>query len=69
MNYKRTIPLFSKLTRTYLIKLSDNTNKLKITQDYVLFKEGDTADRVYIVRDGEYVVTKKIVPQINSLKT
>lgn len=61
VNYMRTIPLFSKLTRTYLNKLSDNTKKLKITKDYVLFKEGDTADRVYIVRDGEYVVTKKIV--------
>jgi hypothetical protein len=61
VNYLRTIPLFGKLTRTYLGKLSDNTKELKITKDFVLFKEGDTADRVYIVRDGEYVVTKKIV--------
>jgi CRP-like cAMP-binding protein len=42
-------------------KLSDNTKEIKITKDFLLFKEGDTADRVYIVRDGEYVVTKKIL--------
>ena len=61
VNYLRNnIPIFNKLTRTYLGKLSDNTKELKITNDFVIFKEGDIADRVYIVKDGEYVVTKKI---------
>ena len=61
VNWIKNIPLFGKLTRTYLGKLSDNTKEIKITKDFLLFKEGDTADRVYIVRDGEYVVTKKIL--------
>lgn len=61
VNWIKNIPLFTKLTRTYLGKLSDNTKEIKITKDFLLFKEGDTADRVYIVRDGEYVVTKKIL--------
>ena len=61
VSYIKKIPLFSKLSRTYLGKLSDNTKELKVTKDYVLFREGDIADRVYIVKDGEYVVTKKII--------
>lgn len=59
INYVKSIPLFSKMTRTSLGKLLSNFKNLDVNKDCYLYKEGDPADRVYIVRDGEFVVTKK----------
>lgn len=61
VNYIKKLPLFNKLTRTYIGKLTDNTKELKVTKDCVIYKEGDLADKVYIVKEGEFVVSKKII--------
>lgn len=34
-------------------------NPMKCTKDHFLYKEGDTADKVYIIQSGEFVITKK----------
>ena len=57
----KKLPLFNKLTRTYIGKLTDNTKELKVTKDCVIYKEGDSADKVFIVKEGEFVVSKKII--------
>ena len=51
--------MFHKLTRTFLGKLLLNFKPLKVNKDCYLYKEGDPAERVYIVKEGEFVVTKK----------
>ena len=61
VNFIKNIPLFSKLTRTYLGKLSNHFKFLNVTKDNVLFKEGDIADRVFIIKNGEFIVTKKLI--------
>lgn len=61
VNYIKKLPLFNKLTRTYIGKLTDNTKELKVTKDCIIYKEGDPADKVYIVKEGEFVVSKKII--------
>ena len=63
ISYLKKISLFSKLTKTFVGKISDNIKEIKVTKDFVLYREGDVADRVYIIKDGEYIVTKKIVSQ------
>jgi hypothetical protein len=61
VNYIKKLPLFNKLTRTYIGKLTDNTKEVKVTKDCVIYKEGDLADKVFIVKEGEFVVSKKII--------
>jgi CRP-like cAMP-binding protein len=34
---------------------------MKITKEGYLYKEGDVADKVFIVKEGEFEVTKKLV--------
>lgn len=58
--------MFCKLTRTFLGKLLLNFKPLDVNKDCFLYKEGDAAERVYIVKEGEFVVTKK---QIKKNKT
>lgn len=34
---------------------------VSVTKDNILFKEGDIADKVYIITDGDFIVTKRTV--------
>lgn len=62
--------MFAKLSRTYMtnkliqfIKQKDDKDR-KSTQtvrDQIIFKEGDPADYVYIVRSGEFQVLKTVL--------
>lgn len=38
-----------------------NFFELSCTKDYIVFKEGDVADRVYIIKEGEFMVTKRLI--------
>lgn len=60
VTFVKKIPLFYNLTRTYLSKLCLKVEFLEVNKDHVLFKEGDVADKVYIIKSGEFVVTKKL---------
>ena len=33
----------------------------KCTKDHFLYKEGDTVDKIYIIKSGEFVITKKLI--------
>lgn len=62
--------MFTKLSRTYMtnkliqfLKQKDDKDKKssKTVRDQLIFKEGDSADFVYIVRSGEFQVLKTVL--------
>ena len=62
VNFIKRIPIFGKLSRTYLQqRLMPNFFELNCTRDFIVFKEGDAADRVYIIKEGEFMVTKRLI--------
>jgi len=47
---------------TYLnIKLMPHFYNYECTRDKIIFKEGDLADKVFIIKDGEFAVSKKLI--------
>jgi CRP-like cAMP-binding protein len=50
VNFIKKIPLFSKLTNTQLTRFSFFLKPLKCTKDHYLYKEGETADMVFIIK-------------------
>ena len=62
VNFLKNVPLFSKLTSTYLKnKLADHFVHLRATKDAIIISEGRPADRVYIIKEGEFIVTKRLI--------
>ena len=58
---KRT-PLFDKLSHTYLTtKLMPCFFNQDCNKDFVVFREGEIADKVYIILSGEFKCTKLAV--------
>ena len=54
INFLRTIPVLSLLTKTSLGKLTYQFTNKKCIRDGYLYKEGDPAEYVYIVKSGEF---------------
>lgn len=61
INFLRNIPVFQLLTRTSLGKMTYYFEDMKTIKGCLLYKEGDSADFVYIVKGGEFQVTKRII--------
>jgi len=61
VNFVKNIPLFSKLTRTFLSRLSYYFKPFNCTKDSFLYREGDVAEKVFIIKEGEFIVTKKLI--------
>jgi hypothetical protein len=40
--------------------LAVDFEQIEVTKDCVLTKEGEPADRVFIVMDGDFMITKKV---------
>ena len=54
----RRLPLFSKnLSFNFLKKFADHLTEKTCVKDTIIFKEGDDAEHIFIVRKGEFVVT------------
>ena len=53
INFLRNIPVFSLLTRTSLGKMTYYFETKNCIRDAILYKEGDPAEYVYIVKQGE----------------
>ena len=34
---------------------------MDVTRDQIIFKEGDPADKIYIIKEGEFAVSKKLI--------
>lgn len=45
--------------RTFIGKFADRLEQKTCIKDQILYKEGDPIDYVYIVRSGEFIVTRK----------
>lgn len=61
INFLRNIPVFSLLTRTSLGKMTYYFETKNCIRDAILYKEGDPAEYVYIVKQGELQATKRIL--------
>eukprot|EP00347_Sterkiella_histriomuscorum_P000821 403374386 len=61
INFLRNIPVFSLLTRTSLGKMTYYFENKSCIRDSFLYKEGDQADYVYIIKSGEFEATKRIL--------
>lgn len=59
---KQQVPLFiqSRPNRTTLNKLASDFEYLNVTKDCVLIKEGELAKKVFIVIEGDFIITKNI---------
>jgi CRP-like cAMP-binding protein len=61
INFLRNIPVLHLLTRTSLGKMTYYFENKSCIRDSYLYKEGDIADYVYIVKSGEFQATKRII--------
>lgn len=67
VQFVRKIPIFCKLSTTYLNqRLMPNFFDVEVNKGQFIIKEGDPADRVYIVKAGEFQVTKKMIHKESS---
>ena len=61
INFIRKIDLFSKLTNVTLFKFSMYSKPKTCFKDFYLFKEGQPANAVFIIKSGEFLVTRRLV--------
>lgn len=57
--FLRKVPLFSELTETDLDRLFSLAEPVKLKAGDVLMKEGAPSDSMYVVREGEFEITKR----------
>ena len=60
VNFIKGLPIFSKLSRTYLTKFASNIKTMTCNKDQILYRQGDPVGRVYIIREGEFEISKKL---------
>ena len=60
VNFIKGLPIFSKLSRTYLTKFASNIKTMTCNKHQVLYRQGDPVERVYIIREGEFEISKKL---------
>ena len=59
VQFVKTIPIFGKLSTTYLNqRLMPNFQDIRVSRGQYITKEGQPADKIYIIKDGEFQVTK-----------
>ena len=61
INFLRSLPLFSALTKTSISKLTYQFSDISTIKGQILYKEGDPADYIFIVKSGQYEMSKGIV--------
>lgn len=62
VQFVKKIPVFGKLSTTYLNqRLMPHFFDVDVLKHQVIMKEGDPADKVYIIKEGEFAVSKKLV--------
>lgn len=60
INFIKMLPVFAKLSRTQLTRYTYNLKDVQIIKDSFLYKEGDLADKVFIIREGEFQILKRV---------
>ena len=57
-DFLRKVPLFADLAEADLDRLCEAAREVVLEPGATLFREGDTGDRAYIIRDGELEIVK-----------
>ena len=60
LEFFKSIPALAKNSNSYLKKLEYNFEVRQYIRNQELFREGDPSDTVYLVKTGEFELTKKI---------
>jgi len=59
-NNLKIFPLFNELDENQLTQISKNAKGLEFEADSVIFKEGETADHIYLLSSGKILLEQKI---------
>ena len=54
------MPIFKTLSRIYLSKFVNFVRSVNVIKNQVLFRQGDLADRVYIIKEGQFEISRQI---------
>jgi len=67
IDFFKSIPFLSNNSKTYLTKLHYSFEQRNVIRNQEIYREGDPSDMVYLVREGEFEVSKRIkyVPRNN----
>jgi len=60
INFLKEIEAFKLLNNSRLKALLDQFKPLSKIRGSFLFREGDSADSIYLIRSGEFTITKKV---------
>lgn len=61
IQFLRSLPYFSQLTRASLGKLIYQFTDIKTLKDQILFREGEPSDFVYLVKEGQFEVSRSLM--------
>ena len=56
INFIKMLPLFKKLSRSKLINYTYNLKSQDCIREGYIYREGDPANNVYIIREGEFQI-------------
>jgi len=65
IDFFKNIPFLSKNSQTYLIKMHYNFEQRNCIRNQVLYTEGDQVQFIYLIKEGEFEVTRKIRTNFN----
>ncbi len=65
--FLRSLPFFQLLTKTSLSKLTPQFRQISTIKGQYLYREGEQADSVYLVKSGQFEVTKTLVERNTGL--
>jgi CRP-like cAMP-binding protein len=57
-NFLQKVPIFSRLAKSYLIKLSFYFTEIIFRKNKFVYKAGDPADQVFFIKSGEFKMAK-----------
>ena len=60
INFIKMLPVFKKLSRTKLTTYTYNLKKIDCIREGYIYKEGDPANNIYIIREGEFQIQKRV---------
>jgi CRP-like cAMP-binding protein len=60
VSFLRSLPMFAPMTKESLTKLSFYFRQRQFTRKQVVYREGEQADVVYFVKEGEFQLLKKV---------
>jgi CRP-like cAMP-binding protein len=66
INFLMTLPAFSKLSKVILTKITHNLSEKLYSRGQVVFHEGDEANQIYIIKEGECKLRKALPVESSS---